>query len=149
MNLSQRCQYALRSLFELAKRVGQGPVNIADIAEAQAIPPRFLELMLGQLKQTGWVESYRGIRGGYALAVSPRDLTVGQVIRFIEGPLKPVKCIAGQGGSGCPLRGKCVFVGLWDRAERAVSDVYDSTTLQSLLEEEKAARESLAVCYSI
>ncbi len=141
MSLSQKCQYALRSLFELAKRVGEGPVSVAEIAEKQAIPPKFLELILGQLKQTGWVESYRGVHGGYSLAVAPRELTVGEVIRAVEGPLKPVRCIAGQDGGDCPLQGKCAFTGLWERAERAVADVYDSTSLQSLVDEEKAANQ--------
>ena len=141
MSLSQKCQYALRSLFELAKHAGKGPVSIAEIAERQAIPPRFLELILGQLKQTGWVESYRGIRGGYSLAISPQELTVGEIIRVVEGPLKPVRCIAGQDGGDCSLRGKCAFTGLWERAERAVADVYDSTSLQNLVDEEKAATE--------
>jgi len=141
MSLSQKCQYALRSLFELAKCFGEGPVSIAEIAEKQAIPPKFLELILGQLKQTGWVESYRGVHGGYSLAVPPRELTVGEIIRVVEGPLKPVRCIAGQDGSDCSLRGKCAFTGLWDRAERAVADVYDSTSLQSLVDEEKTATE--------
>lgn len=149
MNLSQKCQYALRSLFELAKREGRGPVNIAEIAEAQAIPAKFLELILVQIKQTGWVVSYRGIHGGYALGVSPQEISVGEVIRFIEGPLKPVKCIVGQGGNKCPLRGKCAFMGLWDRAERAISQVYDSTTLRDLMDEEKTASKQYVSGYCI
>ena len=136
MNLSQKCQYALRALFELSRRAGRGPLGIAEIAEAQAIPPRFLELILGQLKQTGWVQSYRGVHGGYALTVSPQEITVGKVIRLIEGPLKPVRCIAGQQGGDCRLRGKCAFMGLWDRAEKAVSQVYDSTSLGDLVAED-------------
>lgn len=147
LRLSQRCQYALRSLFELAKRAGQGPVSIAEIAEAQAIPPKFLELILGQLKQTGWIKSYRGVHGGYVLEVAPQDLSVGQVIRFIEGPLKPVKCIAGQDGDACPLQGKCAFRGLWDRAERAVSAVYEEATFGSLVEAEKAAEKDAPLGY--
>jgi Rrf2 family protein len=149
MSLSQKCQYALRGLFELAKHEGDGPVPVAEIAEAQAIPPRFLELILKQLKQTGWVESFRGIRGGYALAVSPRALRVGEVIRFIEGPLAPVRCIAGLHGKDCALRGKCAFSGLWERAEQAVSGVYDATTFQDLVEEERAAERRYVPCYSI
>ncbi|HOI53656.1 MAG TPA: Rrf2 family transcriptional regulator [Phycisphaerae bacterium] len=149
MNLSQKCQYALRALFELAHRAGQGPISMAEVAEAQAIPVRFLELILNQLKQPGWVESYRGIHGGYALVVEAAALSVGEVIRFIEGPLAPVKCIAGQGGRHCPLLNRCAFQGLWDRAERAISEVYDSTSFQDLLDEQAVAPQPEVLNYSI
>lgn len=83
MLISHRCQYALRAIFELAKRSNQGPVKIAQIAEVQAIPVRFLEVILSQLKQGRFVASRRGNRGGYILAYSPAELTVGAVIRFM------------------------------------------------------------------
>jgi Rrf2 family transcriptional regulator, cysteine metabolism repressor len=136
MSVSQKCQYALRAIFELSKRQGSGPVPIAVIARAQAIPPRFLELILGQLKQTGYVESRRGAEGGYMLSTSPEELTVGDIIRFVDGPLDPVKCLGGSKGKGCPLEGGCAFVGLWERARDAVTDVYDSTTFARLVKEE-------------
>ena len=90
MQLSQKCQYAIRAVFQLAKEHGGGPIKIADVAEAQAIPPRFLELILGELKQGGFTESRRGKRGGYLLARPPAQITVGDIIRFVEGPLGPV-----------------------------------------------------------
>lgn len=139
MSLSQKCQYALRAIFELSGRREEGPVSISEIAEAQAIPPRFLEQILGQLKQAKYVESHRGVQGGYVLAVSPRGLSVGEVIRFFEGPLSPVKCITGQKGRVCPLRGDCAFMGLWERATKAVEEVYDTTTFQDLIDEQEAA----------
>jgi len=149
MNVSQKCQYALRALFELARQRGEGPVPVSEVARRQAIPPRFLELILKELRQAGWVKSFRGIRGGYVLAVAPGSLGVGEVIRFIEGPLAPVKCIAGPEGRACPLRGGCAFIGLWERAERAVSEVYDSTTFQDLLDEHEAAAETYVPRYCI
>ncbi len=149
VNISQRCQYALRALFELARNYGQSPVAIADIADAQAIPPRFLELILGQLKQTGWMESYRGIHGGYLLAVEPQTLTLGEVIRFIEGPLAPVRCIAGHDGRQCPLQGQCAFAPMWEKAERAVAGVYDSTTFADLVEQDSRRRQEQAINYCI
>ncbi|MCP4640905.1 MAG: Rrf2 family transcriptional regulator [bacterium] len=149
MNLSQKCQYALRAVYELSKRKGSGPTSIREIAEVQAIPTRFLELILGQLKQTGYVESRRGVDGGYLLAVAPEELNVGDIIRFVEGPLDPVKCIAGSGGAHCPLMGNCAFTGLWERAKQAVADVYDNTTFRDLMEEEQAKAESYVATYSI
>jgi len=149
MQLSQKCQYGLRAVFELAKHYGRGPVKIADIAQVQAIPERFLEVILGQLKQGGFVESRRGKAGGYMLARSPHGLTVGEVIRFVEGPVGPVPCVDDDTQSGCPLQGRCVFVGLWRSVERAVSQVYDNTTLQDLVEEEKRLEARYVPSYAI
>jgi len=145
MNLSQKCQYALRSLLELARRAGQGPVSVGEIASAQAIPPRFLELILGELKHAGFVESRRGIQGGYMLAVSPASLSVGDVIRLVDGPIAPVKCVGGR-ETDCPLYGNCAFLSLWERATTAVEDVYDSTNFQDLLDADRAAKKVVDYC---
>ena len=100
MNLSQKCQYAVRAILELAKHYGQGPVAISQIAASQAIPQRFLENILNELRPTGLIESRRGIQGGYLLARDPGTVSVGEVIRLVEGPLDPVKCL----GSVCRVR---------------------------------------------
>ena len=107
------------------------------------------QLILGELKRSGYIESRRGADGGYLLAVSPRTLTVGDVIRFIEGSLDPVKCLAGNDGAACPLRGNCAFLGLWERAKEAVTRVYDDTTFQDLIEQERAANSPCTLDYSI
>ena len=146
MSLSQKCQYALRGLFELARRNGGKPVPISAIASAQAIPPRFLELIFGELRQAGYVASRRGTRGGYMLSASPTELSVGEIIRFIDGPLAPVRCL-NDADDDCPLHGRCAFMGLWQRAADAMAGVYDSTTLQDLLDEQDA--DSLAPNYCI
>ena len=143
MSLSRKCQYALRALFELAIRFDQGPARSADIAKAQGVPPNFLELILKELRQAGWVESFRGVRGGYTLAIPPRKLSVGEVIRFIEGPLSPVKCMVDPKGH-CDQQDRCAFAGLWDRVEQLVSGLYDSTTFQDLIEEQAAAGRGAA-----
>jgi Rrf2 family cysteine metabolism transcriptional repressor len=149
MFLSQKCQYALRAIFELAKLSGQGPVKIAEIAEAQAIPVRFLEVILSQLKQAGFATSQRGNKGGYLLICSPGELTVGEVIRFMQGPVGPVECVAGASRGKCPLYGNCAFLPMWEKVQKAVSDVYDNTTFQDLLDQEKQKFRNKAICYSI
>jgi len=136
MSLSQKCQYGLRAVFELAKRRGEGPVSVAAIAAAQAIPPRFLELILGQLRQGGFVESRRGVQGGYLLAADPKDLAAGDIIRFIDGPVGPVKCVSADAEPDCPLYGRCAFLSMWERARDAVEQVFDTTTLEDLIEAE-------------
>ena len=149
MNVSQKCQYALRAIFELAKRVGQGPVKIAEIAEAQAIPMRFLETILGELKHGGFVESTRGVHGGYLLGVSPKKLAAGQIIEFIDGPLTPVKCISQSKTEQCPLYGKCSFADMWTRARDALAQVYDSVTFQELVDNDRTSHEEYAANYCI
>lgn len=134
--VSQKCQYAVRAVFELAKRYGGRPVKIAEIAQAQAIPGRFLEIILSQLKQTGFIESRRGMEGGYLLSRPPAEISVGDVIRFVEGPLYPVGCM-GDGAEKCALKEACVFMPMWRRVERAVAQIYEKTSFQDLIEEER------------
>lgn len=148
MSISQKCQYALRATFELAKRPDE-VVTIADLAKAQAIPVRFLETILPQLKQSGLIESRRGIRGGYVLARDPRQIAVGEIIRFVDGPISPVRCVDGPAETECPLYGRCAFLGLWQRAGAALSDVYDKTTLQDLIDEEQDAKVEQNPIYCI
>lgn len=147
ISISQKCQYALRAIFELARQRPSKPTTIGQIAKAQAIPPRFLELILNELKQGGLVRSRRGVQGGYMLAVSPGELTLEKVITMVDGPIEPVKCVVG-GGSDCPLHGKCCFIEMWKRAGKAMSDVFESTTFQDLLEQQRKL-DSSASSYSI
>ena len=147
--VSQKCQYAIRATFELAKRNGQGPVKISEIAEAQAIPARFLEVILNQLRQAGFVQSRRGAEGGYYLAKQPAEITVGEIIQFIEGPIVPVACMTDKDGAQCSLHGACVFMGMWRRVAKASSDVYDRTTFQNLIDEERTLHQSASLSYSI
>jgi Rrf2 family transcriptional regulator, cysteine metabolism repressor len=149
MAISQKCQYAVRSVFELAKRQGRGATKISDIAEAQAIPTRFLENILNHLKGGGFVESVRGKEGGYLLARSPKDLTVGEIVRFMEGPLSPVECTAGGKKGACSMLGRCVFLSLWKRAQDALESVYDGTTFRDLVDQEATERHECALDFSI
>lgn len=149
MSVSQKCQYALRAVLELAKRHGQGPTTSAEIAVAQAIPPRFLELILGDLRRGGFVQSRRGARGGYLLAMLPAAVKVGGIIRFTDGPVTPVRCLTpGQGRDG-PLYGDCALTDLWSRARDAVAQVYDETTFQDLIDQERRTTKVRAASYDI
>jgi len=147
MAVTQKCQYALRALFELAKREGEGVVRSADIAQAQAIPRRFLEVILNQLRQGGFVDSQRGKEGGFFLVRPPDEVTVGDVIRFMDGPVAPVDCRSGQ-AHPCPLKGRCVFLAVWDEAGRAMEAVYDAKTLRDLVELDRQAAQA-AIDFSI
>ena len=135
MSLSLKCQYAVRALFELSKRDGEGLIRLQEIAEAQHIPRRFLENILNELRQGGFVVSKRGKDGGFRLNRLPSDISVGDVVRFIENSVHPVECVADH---LCPLTGKCIFISLWDEAKQAVERVYDEKKMADLVREEAA-----------
>lgn len=147
MLFPQKSQYALRALLELSKLYNTGPVKISHIADVQAIPLRFLEIILNQLKQGGFVGSVRGKEGGYFLARAPETLSIGEVIRFIQGPMDPVDCVVGK--DKCPLAGTCAFEPMWDRVRNAVSGVLDTTTFRDLIQEEIRRKQQPALSYAI
>ena len=130
MSLSLKCQYAVRALFELARREGDGLIRLREIATAQHIPHRFLENILNELRQGGFVKSKRGKDGGFQLNRRPDEISVGDVVRFVETSVHPVGCVADQ---LCPMSGKCIFIGLWNEAKRAVEKVYDEKKLSDLV----------------
>jgi len=149
MFIPRKTQYALRAVFELCKRKGNGPVKIAVIAKCQDIPVRFLEVILGQLKQPGFIGSKRGNGGGYYVARDPADLTVGQVIRFLQGPVRPVGCSTDASDQHCALHGQCVFLPMWEKVRAAIADVYDHTTFQDLVDADRERVNRLALQYTI
>jgi len=134
MSVSVKCQYGLRALFELARRKDQGLVRLQDVAEAQEIPQRFLENILNQLRQGGFVDSRRGKDGGFMLLKAPSQITVKDVVSFIDGPIYPVECAGATPLRKCPFQGSCVFNGLWTEARRSLENVYEGTTLEDLLQ---------------
>jgi Rrf2 family protein len=133
----KREQYALRAVLELAKHKGKGPKKISEIAKAQAIPLRFLEVILGQLKNSGFIESKRGYYGGYKLLMPPEKLSVGDVLRFMQGSDDPAHRISCLSKSDCPFECDCAFVPLWKKVNSAIFKIYDETTFQDLLNNEK------------
>ena len=130
-------QYAIRAIFELAKHMGKGPRKISDIAKAQEIPVRFLEVILSQLKGSGFVESKRGLYGGYTLVRPPNEITVGDVLRFMSGQDETVDGMTDQSKDNFSLNVDVTFSSMMNRAREAVFDVYDQTTIQNLLDNEK------------
>jgi Rrf2 family transcriptional regulator, cysteine metabolism repressor len=147
--ITQKSQYALRALFELSKRADKGPTRIEDIAKAQGIPQRFLEVLLNELKHAGLVEARRGPRGGYLLVKDPKTVTVGEVLEAVQGAFTPVECLPDPTSADCLYRGDCVFLSLWEEVRCAVQSVYDGTTLQDLLDREAVRVASTAYNYSI
>jgi Rrf2 family transcriptional regulator, cysteine metabolism repressor len=123
MNVSTKSHYALQALFDLASQSSDEPVKIADIAKRQKIPQKFLELILASLKHGGFVESRRGADGGYYLARLPETITVGQVLRFIDGAAREKKV---------PRR-ETEFTELWREIDRSVAGIVERTDLASVI----------------
>ena len=124
MNISVKGEYALQAIFDLASQRPGEPVKIAEIARRQRIPQKFLELILSGLKQGGFVESRRGAEGGYLLARSPESISIGEVLRYIEGP---------QDRGRQRRKTETPFTTVWQEVDRAVSDIVDRKTFADLL----------------
>lgn len=109
MKLSKKSEYGLRALLELATTHEKTTLQRHEIAARQHIPIEFLEQILLMLKRAGLISSRRGMKGGYALIKQPKDITLGQVIRILDGPLAPISCVsktAYQKCSECPYANK-------------------------------------------
>jgi Rrf2 family cysteine metabolism transcriptional repressor len=119
LNISVKGEYALQAIFDLAMQPPGEPVKIADIAQRQKIPQKFLELILSSLKQGGFVESRRGADGGYRLAKPADQITVGQVVAFLEG--KKAQRVTAH-----------VFTEMWKRVDDSVDAVLDHTSFAEL-----------------
>jgi Rrf2 family protein len=146
MKVSKKCQYALKALFELAWRDNGQPVKTRTIARAQRMSVRFTEIILNELKNGGFVESKRGSEGGYLLARDAGNLTVGEVIEYVQGPISFVPDT--KSASDAAL-GSEAFNEFWQEVKDAVSGVCGSKTFADLVELEQTKREGSVPNYSI
>lgn len=147
-NVSKKCRYALRAIFELALRNSKKPVKVHEIAESQAIPVRFLEIILNELKQGGFVESRRGNEGGYLLARPANRIFVGQIMNFMQGTNTRGQS-ASIGGVGAKAPGDMAFAQLWNNINTAVTSIYRSTTFKDLVKQEMAMSNDYVADYVI
>lgn len=134
--LSSRARYATRALLELSLRYDRGPVSIQEIAETQNIPLKYLEQILMALKLGGFVQSRKGPGGGYMLARAPRNITLGSVVRAMDGPIAPISCVSVSGyhECGCPEPETCALRTVFREARDALSEVFDGTTFEDISE---------------
>ncbi len=125
MNISVKGEYALQAIFDLALHNSPEPVKIGDISRRQKIPQKFLELILAGLKQGGFVESRRGAEGGYLLARPADSITVGEVMRFVDG-------VRGGRLRTAKRRAETPFTEMWQKVDDAVSAIVDHTSFAEL-----------------
>jgi Rrf2 family protein len=135
--LTKKTKYALQALMFLAKEYGKGPVLISYLAERERIPKKFLELILLDLKNNGILRSKKGKGGGYALGKPPTQVTFGQVIRLLEGPLAPTPCVsqvAYRRCDECHDEASCGIRVVMKEVRDATARILDSTSLQDALD---------------
>ncbi len=142
MHITYKGDYALKGVLDLALHYDGGVVTIHDLAKRTDAPIKFLEQVLLDLKRGGFVESRRGKVGGYLLAKSPSLIRVGDIVRFIDGPIEPLACV-GQGYSGCKDIYKCTFRKIWRDIARCTSDIIDNITFEDLARQVKSQKETL------
>src|SRR5690348_10300024 len=140
-----RSDYGAHAVIELARRYGQGPVQCAEIAASQKIPEAFLDQLLSGLRRVGIVRSVRGPHGGHELARDPRQLTLGDVVTALEGPVVPHEFVHSPLSVDADADA-CAVRNAWLEAAQASQDVLDHTTIQQLLEQQltiRARREGM------
>lgn len=132
MKLSTRGRYGLRAMLDLALHYDDGYISLRHIAERQEISEGYLEQVFAMLKKDGLVKSVRGAQGGYKLSHPPEDITVGMILRTLEGSLAPVECVDGENPSKCSRYDECVTKFIWEKMRDSLYEVVDSISLEDL-----------------
>ncbi|MDK2823148.1 MAG: Rrf2 family transcriptional regulator, cysteine metabolism repressor [Clostridia bacterium] len=147
MKLSTKGRYGVKAMFDLAQNYGSGPIPLNSIAQRNSISEHYLEQLIAVLRKAGLVKSVRGAQGGYILSKSPEAITIGDIIRVLEGPIAPVDCVSEEEPEPCNNAEFCVTRSIWARVRDSVADVLDSITLADMLEEEKKRRDESYMYY--
>ena len=132
MKISRKCEYALRALIDLAVHYDKGVRQINDISHAESIPGKFLEQILLQLKNAGFLNSRRGIRGGYSLKKAPQYITIGEVVRSVDGPLAPIGCVSKTEHVSCAREKRCGLRSVMLDVRNAIAEILDNITLRDV-----------------
>ncbi|MBO2520659.1 MAG: Rrf2 family transcriptional regulator [Clostridia bacterium] len=137
MRISSRGEYGVRAMFDLAQRYGEGPIPLKLIAERQEISEHYLEQLMGALRKAELVVSVRGAQGGYELSRPPASITLGDVIRALEGPVLTVHGTEGEKEVEIPADAveRLILADVWKRLAERVNEALDSVTLADLCDE--------------
>lgn len=141
MKLSTRGHYGVQAMFDLAQHYGEGPIPLKSVAERQNLSEHYLEQLVGSLRKAGLVKSIRGAQGGYILARDPKEITVGDIIRVLEGPVAPVECVGEEMQESCNRLDVCITRLVWQRVKNTIDQVLDSITLADMLEEAEKLKQ--------
>ena len=141
MKLSTKGRYGARAMLDLALHIsGNEPVSLNSIAERQEISEQYLEQIFSALRKAGLVKSERGAQGGYRLGKSAAKITVGEILRALEGPLDLVDCVTASGK--CKRYDECVMQDVWRKVTESIRGTVDSITVEDLVNDYKARNSS-------
>ena len=144
MRVSSKGHYGLLAVAELARRYDSGLISLAEIATAEHLPLPYLEQIIAPLRMAGVVEATRGLHGGYRLARHPSQVSVGEVVRWLEGPIALVDCTTeGYQTGACEREAGCTSRGVWTRVSEAINQVLNTLTLADLIANEIPVAQQL------
>jgi Rrf2 family protein len=138
-----KTDYALRVLFTLVEHHGQGPIPIRELARRNEVPKRFLEHIMLDLKEQGWVRSAPGSRGGYVLARKPDRITLGEIVRYFDGVLAPIGCVSVTQYERCGQEPVCRFRRLLLEVRNRTAQLMDRATLASVFAGQPVSPEEM------
>ena len=144
MKLSTKGRYGLRAMIDLADYSEESPQSIANIADRQSISDSYLEQLMAKLKKAGLITSIRGAQGGYVLAKPREEISVGDILRALEGNLSPVNCTGLKGDQSCLGSDKCVTKYVWKRIDESIQNAVDTIMLSELVEDHRKMRADSA-----
>ena len=142
MKLSTRGRYGIHAMYDLAVNYGAGPQSIKSIAERQGVPEAYLEQLIAMLRRSGLVISNRGAQGGYRLSREPREITVGDVLRALEGGLNLLECLDEE--DACGKSCACASRLVWMKIRDGLHQVVDGISLQDMIDEQKSLTQQEA-----
>ena len=132
MKLSTKGRYGLKAMLDIAINGKNQCVCLKQIAERQSISENYLEQLISRLKKSGLLKSTRGAQGGYTLLKNPEEITVGDILRALEGSLAPVDCVLVNESKTCNDSEGCVTKFIWKKVSDSINDVVDNITLKDL-----------------
>ena len=133
MKLATRSRYGTRMMLDLAQHYDQGPVQIGDVSKRENISVKYLEQLIIPLKKANFIKSVRGPKGGHMLAKPPEEITVGDIVRILEGGINLSSCI--ENPEVCDRTTRCLTRGVWEEATKAMYDKLNSATLSKMIKE--------------
>ena len=150
MKITYKGDYALKSILDLAYQYGRNePSPLPDISKRQDVPEKYLEQIMLILKKAGIVQSKRGKGGGFLLARDPKEITVGEIVRIIDGPVEPIACAAREFAVDCQDANQCAFRELWAEVSTAISDIVDNTSFANIMRKTTELRRENTDMYYI
>ncbi len=135
MRLSTKGRYGLMAMFQLGLEYGKGPIPLNNIAEEQGLSESYLEQLFSTLRKDGLINSVRGAQGGYLLAYEPSKITVGQILRSLEGDLSPADCVGDAPSTDCSKEYGCATKLVLVKIKNSIDEVIDSISLKDMIDE--------------